>query len=58
MSLLSVGSTIDLVDAVCKGDIQNGMAIIRYENFSDKKTIGWNYVLSLQLFLGLQGTML
>lgn len=58
MSLLSVGSTIDLVDAVCKGDIQNGMAIIRYKNFSDKKTIGWNYVLSLQLFLGLQGTML
>lgn len=37
MSLLSVGCAIDLVDAVCKGDIQNGMAIIRYESSSDKK---------------------
>lgn len=32
MSLLSAGSTIDLVDAICKGEIQNGMAIVRYLN--------------------------
>ncbi|XP_050461613.1 histone deacetylase 6 isoform X2 [Cataglyphis hispanica] len=29
LSLLSVGSTINLVESICKGDIQNGMAIIR-----------------------------
>ncbi|XP_049543518.1 histone deacetylase 6 isoform X1 [Anopheles darlingi] len=28
-SLLSVGSTVALVEAVCKGEIQNGMAIVR-----------------------------
>uniref|UniRef100_A0A182FMG5 Uncharacterized protein n=1 Tax=Anopheles albimanus TaxID=7167 RepID=A0A182FMG5_ANOAL len=28
-SLLSVGSTVALVDAVCKGEVQNGMAIVR-----------------------------
>ncbi|XP_018305057.1 histone deacetylase 6 isoform X2 [Mycetomoellerius zeteki] len=29
LSLLAVGSTINLVESVCKGEIQNGMAIIR-----------------------------
>nr|XP_050853987.1 histone deacetylase 6 isoform X1 [Vespula vulgaris] len=29
LSLLAVGSTISLVESICKGDIQNGMAIIR-----------------------------
>jgi len=29
LSLLSAGSTIELVDAICTGKIQNGMAIIR-----------------------------
>lgn len=29
-ALLSVGCAIDLVDAVIKGTVQNGMAIIRY----------------------------
>ncbi|XP_018917401.2 histone deacetylase 6 isoform X2 [Bemisia tabaci] len=29
LSLLAAGSTIDLVEAVCKNEIQNGMAIIR-----------------------------
>ena len=29
LSLLAVGSTINLVESICKGDIQNGMAIIR-----------------------------
>ncbi len=29
LSLLAAGSTIDLVDAVLDGQIQNGMAIIR-----------------------------
>uniref|UniRef100_A0AAG5DL14 Protein deacetylase HDAC6 n=1 Tax=Anopheles atroparvus TaxID=41427 RepID=A0AAG5DL14_ANOAO len=28
-SLLAVGSTIELVDSVCKGTVQNGMAILR-----------------------------
>ncbi|XP_043492900.1 histone deacetylase 6 isoform X2 [Polistes fuscatus] len=29
LSLLAVGSTINLIESICKGDIQNGMAIIR-----------------------------
>ncbi|XP_017758802.1 PREDICTED: histone deacetylase 6 isoform X2 [Eufriesea mexicana] len=29
LSLLAVGSTINLVESICKGEIQNGMAIIR-----------------------------
>ncbi|KZC13630.1 Histone deacetylase 6, partial [Dufourea novaeangliae] len=29
LSLLAVGSTINLVESVCKGEVQNGMAIIR-----------------------------
>uniref|UniRef100_A0A8D8ZMH7 Protein deacetylase HDAC6 n=1 Tax=Cacopsylla melanoneura TaxID=428564 RepID=A0A8D8ZMH7_9HEMI len=29
LSLLSAGSTIELVDNICKGNVQNGMAIIR-----------------------------
>ncbi|KAK2589243.1 hypothetical protein KPH14_002044 [Odynerus spinipes] len=29
LSLLAVGSTINLVENICKGEIQNGMAIIR-----------------------------
>ncbi|XP_029174654.1 histone deacetylase 6 [Nylanderia fulva] len=29
LSLLAVGSTINLVERICKGEIQNGMAIIR-----------------------------
>lgn len=29
MSLLAAGSTIELVDNICKGTIQNGMAIVR-----------------------------
>ncbi|CAL7939697.1 unnamed protein product [Xylocopa violacea] len=29
LSLLAVGSTIDLVESICKGEIQNGMAVIR-----------------------------
>jgi len=29
LSLLSAGSTIELVDAVCTGKVQNGMAIVR-----------------------------
>ncbi|KAG5329379.1 HDAC6 deacetylase, partial [Acromyrmex heyeri] len=33
LSLLAVGSTINLVESVCKGEIQNGMAIIRESDF-------------------------
>ncbi|XP_076238215.1 histone deacetylase 6 isoform X2 [Calliopsis andreniformis] len=29
LSLLAVGSTINLVESICKGEVQNGMAIIR-----------------------------
>lgn len=29
LSLLAVGSTVNLVESICKGDVQNGMAIIR-----------------------------
>ncbi|XP_015587407.1 histone deacetylase 6 isoform X1 [Cephus cinctus] len=29
LSLLAAGSTINLVESICKGDVQNGMAIIR-----------------------------
>lgn len=28
-ALLAAGSSINLVDAICKGEIQNGMAIVR-----------------------------
>lgn len=30
LSLKAVGSTINLVTSICKGEVQNGMAIIRY----------------------------
>ncbi|XP_020290831.1 histone deacetylase 6 isoform X2 [Pseudomyrmex gracilis] len=29
LSLLAAGSTINLVESICKGDVQNGMAIVR-----------------------------
>lgn len=29
LSLLATGSTINLVESICKGKVQNGMAIIR-----------------------------
>nr|XP_033334353.1 histone deacetylase 6 isoform X1 [Megalopta genalis] len=29
LSLLAVGSTINLIESICKGEVQNGMAIIR-----------------------------
>jgi hypothetical protein len=29
LSLLSAGSAIELVDAICRGKVQNGMAVVR-----------------------------